>query len=136
VAKLKSIGRSLEATIWKPSYPPSSKLRLTRDRDLLQINFLPGAQPARVRRVTIGGHDLLVQFFAGSLRREEPPPQPKRRNTADESEVSPARPKRLEALKAASAEDRRDQIRRLLALPPDRRTHFLRKRIGIQASCL
>jgi hypothetical protein len=30
----------------------------------------------------------------------------------------------------------RDLIRRLLALPPERRTHFLRKRVGIRMSCL
>jgi len=30
----------------------------------------------------------------------------------------------------------RDQIRALLALPPERRTHFFRKRIGIRMSCL
>jgi len=29
-----------------------------------------------------------------------------------------------------------DQIRRLLALPPDRRTNFLRRRIGFRLSCL
>jgi hypothetical protein len=38
------------------------------------------------------------------------------------------RRKRLPAL--------RDQIQRLLALPPERRTHFLRKRIGVRMSCI
>jgi hypothetical protein len=36
----------------------------------------------------------------------------------------------------ATERAQREQIRRWLGLPPDRRTHFLRKRIGIQASCL
>ena len=30
----------------------------------------------------------------------------------------------------------RDLIRRLLALPPEKRTNFLRKRVGICQSCL
>jgi hypothetical protein len=29
----------------------------------------------------------------------------------------------------------RDLIRRLLALPPEKRTHFLRKRVGIRMTC-
>jgi hypothetical protein len=42
----------------------------------------------------------------------------------------------LEALKKESDLALRDQIRRLLALPPEKRTHFLRKRVGIRMSCL
>jgi hypothetical protein len=42
----------------------------------------------------------------------------------------------LEALKKESDLALRDQIRALLALPPERRTNFLRKRIGIRMSCL
>jgi hypothetical protein len=43
---------------------------------------------------------------------------------------------RLEALKKESDLALRDQIRRLLALPPERRTHFLRKRVGFRMSCI
>jgi hypothetical protein len=43
---------------------------------------------------------------------------------------------RLAALKKESDAALRDQIRRLLALPMERRTHFLRKRIGLRMSCL
>lgn len=41
-----------------------------------------------------------------------------------------------EALKHESDRVLRDRIRRLLQKPPNERTHFLRKRIGFQASCL
>ncbi len=44
--------------------------------------------------------------------------------------------KKLEALKAESDRALRQQIRRLLRLPMNQRTHFLRKRIGFRASCL
>ncbi len=46
------------------------------------------------------------------------------------------RKEKLEALKKESELAERDQIRRLLALPPERRTNFLRKRIGYRMSCL
>lgn len=43
---------------------------------------------------------------------------------------------KLAALKKESDLALRDQIRLLLALPPDRRTHFLRKRVSYRISCL
>jgi hypothetical protein len=47
-----------------------------------------------------------------------------------------SRKKNLEALKRESDLALRDQIRRLLAKPPEERTNFLRKRIGLRGSCL
>jgi len=46
------------------------------------------------------------------------------------------RKEKLEALEKESDLALRDQIRRLQALPPDRRTHFLRKRLAYRVSCL
>jgi hypothetical protein len=43
---------------------------------------------------------------------------------------------KLEALKIESDLALRDLIRRWQALTPDRRTHFLRKRIAYRMSCL
>lgn len=47
-----------------------------------------------------------------------------------------SRKKKLEALKAESDRALVDMIRRLLAKPPEQRTHFLRKRVGIRASAI
>jgi hypothetical protein len=47
-----------------------------------------------------------------------------------------SRKARLDALKKESDLAERDLIRRLLALPPEKRTHFLRKRVGIRMTCL
>jgi len=46
------------------------------------------------------------------------------------------RAKRLERLKAETEKAELEQIRRLLALPPEKRTHFLRRRTGFVGSAL
>lgn len=43
---------------------------------------------------------------------------------------------RLEALKRENERALTEQIRRLLQRPPAERTHFLRKRVAVRASCL
>ena len=43
---------------------------------------------------------------------------------------------KLEALKKESELAERDLIRRLMDLPMEKRTHFLRKRVGICQTCL
>jgi hypothetical protein len=47
-----------------------------------------------------------------------------------------ARKAKLEALQKESERALRDQIRRRLALPPEERTNFLRKRLGPGSSAL
>jgi hypothetical protein len=46
------------------------------------------------------------------------------------------REERLEALKAETERAELEQIRRLLALPLEKRTHFLRRRTGFVGSAL
>jgi hypothetical protein len=46
------------------------------------------------------------------------------------------RKKRLERLKAETEKAELEQIRRLLDLPMERRTHFLRRRTGFVGSAL
>jgi hypothetical protein len=48
----------------------------------------------------------------------------------------PSRRKKLAALKKESDRNLREMIRRWQALPPDRRTNFLRKRIGYRMTAL
>lgn len=48
----------------------------------------------------------------------------------------PGRRAKLIALVKESERAERELIRRWLALPPEKRTHFLRKRVGIARSCL
>jgi len=50
--------------------------------------------------------------------------------------LRPPRRRRLEAVRAESDRALADLIRRWQALPPEKRTHFLRKRVGFRATAL
>jgi hypothetical protein len=68
IRKLKAIARELEATLMKPFYPQSSMIRLARDRDGLQVDFMSVVDGVRsfeglrnrAERVRIGEAHLLV----------------------------------------------------------------------------
>jgi hypothetical protein len=50
--------------------------------------------------------------------------------------AKPSRKAQLAALKRESERDLREQIRRLLALPMEKRTHFLRARLPFGGSAI
>src|SRR5262252_8575124 len=68
LAKVKAVARSLGAVIFKPSYPLSDLIRLSRDEDLLQVDFLSTVHGVksfaslcrRAQPVHFGRHKLLV----------------------------------------------------------------------------
>jgi hypothetical protein len=51
-------------------------------------------------------------------------------------DIDGRRDRQLEALRRESDRAEVEHIRHWLRLPPEKRTNFLRKRIGIQSSCL
>lgn len=66
--KLKGVARSLGATILKPYYPASDLLRLVRDEDSLQVDFMArihgvrslASLRSRASPIAFGRHQLLV----------------------------------------------------------------------------
>jgi hypothetical protein len=147
--KLKALAAALDAVILRPYYPASDLFRIVRDEDGLQIDFMGSIDGvrslaslrSRARVVKFEGGQILVASLAdvptctpasGFPTVVAVPPIPRKR-----SAKKPAtRKAKLKALKKESDLALRDQIRRWQALPPDRRTHFLRKRIAYRMSCL
>ena len=147
--KLKAIAKELEAVILTPYYPVSGLYRISRDADGLQLDFMTvidgirsfEALRSRARVVQFGDGRLLVADLADIIRSKKAAGRPSdvaalpaRRRRLPKPRIT--RKARLAALKKESDAALRDQIRRLLELPMERRTHFLRKRIGFRMSCL
>jgi len=85
--KLKAVARALGAVILKPYYPASDLLRLVRDEDSLQVDFMArihGVRSlARLRsralRLEFGGHELLVADLADIIRSKRAAGRPRDR---------------------------------------------------------
>jgi hypothetical protein len=154
IQKLKALAQTLQGVILRPFYPSSDLFRLVRDEDGLQIDFMTtihgvrsfAGLRTRALDLDFSGHRLLVAHLADIIRSKGGVDRPRDRAVLD---IAPSisskgrlmretasREKKLEALKAESDRALIDTIRRLLAKPPEQRTHFLRKRIGIRASAL
>jgi hypothetical protein len=141
--KLKAVARALDAVILKPYYPVSGLFRLVRETDGLQLDFMMNNQGvgsynslrARAKAIPIDDEQFLVEPLVGAVTGKR---TIARQPTAKKDSKQPVkrRKKNLEALKCKSDLGLRDQIRRLLAKPPEERTNFLRKRIGLRGSCL
>jgi hypothetical protein len=147
--KLKRIAAELGAVALHPYYQVSGLIRLMWDDDGLQLDFMdaidgvPSFEGLRRRslEVRMGSASLRVARLPGIMKSTRAAGRPRMLAAREVPErrlrkAEPARKARLEALKKESELALRDQIRRLLALPPEKRTHFLRKRIGWRMSAL
>lgn len=146
---MKALAADLHAVLFRPAYPTSSMYRIARDEDGLQLDFLSVAHGVksfeglrkRAKVVHLGGSRLMVASLTDIIRSKKAAGRSRDLAVLEILESSVKKRKvtrkmKLDALKKESDLDLRDQIRRLLALPPERRTHFLRKRVGIRMSCL
>ena len=85
--KLKAIARSLGAVLLKPYYPVSEMLRLVRDEDSLQVDFMArihGVRSlarlrSRATRIDLGGCHLLVADLADIIRSKRAAGRPRDR---------------------------------------------------------
>jgi len=95
----------------------------------------------RAHHLSFGEAGLLVAALADIIKSKKAAGRPQEITMLPVQEMRLAKPRvtrkaRLAALKKETERAEIDQIRRLLALPPEKRTHFLRKRIGYRMSCL
>ena len=128
--KLKAIAYDLGAVILRPYYPVSGLFRIARDADGLQLDFhvASSAEITKLGDIPVCATTACLCARLGT----RPIPTRERQRAATLPKPRATRKAALEALKKESELALRDQIRRLLALPPERRTHFLRKRIGLR----
>jgi hypothetical protein len=155
IRKLKALATDLESVVLKPYYPASGLHRVARDEDGLQLDFMSVIDGVRsfegLRKrskcIRFGHSEMRVAALRDIIKSKKAANRAQsghpatvrcwkfwRKPLANKRTVS--RKTALDALKKESDMALRDQIRRLLALPPEKRTHFLRKRVGHRMSCL
>src|SRR5579863_7945043 len=147
--KLKSMAAELRAMVLRPYYPVSGLYRIVRDEDGLQIGFMSVIDGIssfnglwkRARRISFGAFPLHVATLPDIIRSKKAAAWPRDRAVLAVLEQTLAETARHEKAETGRSPQEselalRDQIRRLLALPPEKRTHFLRKRVSIRMSCL
>jgi hypothetical protein len=146
--KLKALASRLGATVLRPYYPVSDMLRVVRDDDGLQLDFMAtihgvrsfASLRARATEITVGGSPLLVASLADIVRSSErrggPAISPSLTCWRELVKRQNGRRRTLAALKRESDRDLVEMIRRRLALPVHRRMNFLRRRIAFRGSAL
>ncbi len=148
--KLKALAADLVAMILRPFYPASQLYRITRDRDGLQLDFMAKidgirsyeSMRSRALLVQFGEYEVRVADLRDIIRSKE------RAGREQDLAVLPICGGRLKSKKTAEPPEQKsalrlesdralvEQIRRLLALPPNERTHFLRVRLAGGGSAL
>lgn len=142
LAKLKKLADALGATVLRPYYPVSDLFRVVRDSDGLQLDFMgtihglrsfAGAK-ARATIVDVGGVPVVVASLEDIIKSKRAARRPRHlpllaRGTPALKE-SASRRVRLAAVRRESERALVDMIRRWQALPPGRRTNFLRVRVA------
>ena len=119
IRKLKAISWDMQAVIMRPFHPAVDLFRMVRDNDLLQIDFIPSVAGAgsfedmrkRASRADFGGYSLYVASPGDAVKRKRATAPPSLRELPLDKE---------------SEFPNRDRIRRWQALPPEKRTNFLR----------
>lgn len=145
--KLKRLATRLHATVLRPYYPMADLYRVMRD-DGLQLDFMPTihgirsfegvrdrAQAIEIDGVTRRVASRRCRTSSGARRR----PGGRATSPCSRSWRRPVKKRsrragRLKALARESERALRDMIRRWQALPPGRRTAFLRRRVGLRGS--
>jgi hypothetical protein len=93
----------------KPAYPVADLYRIETDDHSLALDFVTTAHG--------------IPSFEGLRKRAT-------------AIVRPTRKGRLEALRRENDRVLDERIGAFLSLPPEKRTHFLRKRVGLRMSCI
>lgn len=90
-AKLKAITKELGAVLFRPFYPSSGLIRISRDEDGLQLDFMPvidgfrsfEALRAQSEIVELAGHPLRVAKLAAVIKSKETAGRPRDKAVLD-----------------------------------------------------